>query len=194
MICIPNLLDSFSHAFLCPCIKVCLSLRFVSVWLWMWVGSCSAGPQGDKDVISSYLWLVKWKSLGPACPPYPLSFPTCDGPHKSSSILLLTGILFKDNATSVCLFSPPLVCTCDTQARALQNPPRHNYPSASLAQHKQWEVNPTRWCSFLRLNTCSTHVQGTICKSAITSLLKTERWVTPAEPITRWLYRGITQY
>lgn len=40
----------------------------VSLWSWPWVGSCSARPQGDKDLISHYLWLAKWRSPGSTCP------------------------------------------------------------------------------------------------------------------------------
>lgn len=40
----------------------------VSLWSWLLVSSCSARPQGDKDVISHYLWLAKWRSPSSACP------------------------------------------------------------------------------------------------------------------------------
>lgn len=39
----------------------------VGLWSWLLVSSCSARPQGDKDVISHYLWLAKWRSPSSTC-------------------------------------------------------------------------------------------------------------------------------
>lgn len=101
-----------------------------------------------------------------------LSFlPPSYGPHKSSSILPLTGILFKDNLAVVHQYSLQM-CTCDMQAWALQNPPWHNYPATSPAQHKQWEASPVLQYSGTRFSSKTllhSHA-ATICKFAITSL------------------------
>lgn len=40
----------------------------VALWSWLWVSSFPARMQGDKDVISRYLWLAKWRSLSSTCP------------------------------------------------------------------------------------------------------------------------------
>lgn len=131
-------LDSFSHAVDCIIhthilsisvhASTCVSLRpaqwmsqiCVSLWSRLCGGSCSAGPWRDKDVISCYLWLAKWRSPGPAClPPFPCQpvmapinqAQSCRWQESSSRTM-----------SPLCVYIFPPVCTCDMQAWALQNP------------------------------------------------------------------------
>lgn len=101
-----------------------------------------------------------------------LSFlPPSYGPHKSSSILPLTGILFKDNLASVHQYSLQM-CTCDMQAWALQNPPWHNYPVTFPHTAQTVGGKPVRQHSGPRFSSKTlfhSHA-ATICKFAITSL------------------------
>ncbi|CAB1414795.1 unnamed protein product [Pleuronectes platessa] len=65
---------------------------------------------------------------------------TPDGPHKSSSILPLTGILFKDDLALV--HRPSLQCAPVTRMGTTKPPQWHNYPATCPAppvKHKQWE-------------------------------------------------------
>lgn len=107
------------------------------------------------------------KEPGPRLSP-PL--PTCDGPHKSSSILPLTGILFKDNVASVRLYSlqcVPVTCRHGHYKTPMAQLSIHLPRTAQTVGGKPvFQHSGSRFSAETLLHSHA----GTICKFAITSL------------------------
>lgn len=156
----------------------------VGLWSRLLVSSCSARPQGDKDVISRYLWLAKWRSPSSTCPScQPVMAPinqaqSCHWQESSSR-----------TPSPWCTTTPPM-CTCDMQAWALQNPHGTIIQPLSPSEHKQWEVSPY-FCMAALISSerqCSTHMQQLHSNLPYQACM--ERWVYPSWTLATATWKG----